>query len=103
MKKVFILLVCVIVLTATFSLAMRIQWDYKTRPRVTLSQALDLAQKSLGSDADSFYCTGANLATTACTGGDWTLHYWTQAGSNRTVVVCMDGTVSVLKDATGVY
>lgn len=99
MRKVLILSVCLVGLTATFSLAYRIQWKYETRPAIGLSQALELAQKSLGSDTNNFYCAGAMLAETACPGGDWTLRYYNQAGSNLTVLVCMDGKVSVLKTA----
>lgn len=103
MRKVSVLSVCLIVLSVAFSLARRIEWDSKTRPPIVLSQALDLAQKSLGHDAESFYCTGASLATTYCKGGDWTLFYNAQTGSNLTVLVCMDGTVRVLTNWAGVY
>ena len=101
MRKVFILSVCMIGLTATFSLGSRALWNYKTRPPMTLSHAVELAQRSLGSDADSFYCTNAFLASTSCSGGDWTLRYYNEAGSNLIVVVCMDGKVTVLKESTG--
>ena len=80
-------------------------WSASWRPRMSLPQALALAQKRLG---PRFYCLQATVATTGKAGSEtrlkkgspspecvWTLHFGSPSGKRREVWVYEGGQVKV--------
>jgi len=74
-----------------------IAYNDKIKPKVTLSEALDLAGKALGKDTKSFYCVGASLERVVkdC----WIIKYSSASGAKRDVEVDFDKHVSSPPDA----
>ncbi len=64
----------------------------KIQPKVTLSEALVLADKALGKDTKSFYCVSASLERVVkdC----WIIKYSSASGAKRDVEVDFDKHVS---------
>ncbi len=74
-----------------------IAYNDKVKPKVTLFEALDLADKALGKDAKSFYCVSAGLERVVkdC----WIIEYASASGAKRSVEVDFDKHVSSPPDA----
>ena len=76
----------------SFAQAGNIAYNDKIKPKVTLSEALVLADKALGKDAKSFYCVSASLERVVkdC----WIIGYSSASGAKRDVEVDFDKHVS---------
>jgi len=74
-----------------------IAYNDKVKPKVTLSDALVLANKALGKDANSFCCVSARLFRVVkdC----WIIEYASPSGAKRDVEVDFDKHVSAPPDA----
>ena len=107
MFKKFILLSVMMLLAsvAVASLTRRIAWNPKDRPRMQLSQAMQLAherlnaQEELPAGVDKFYCIGAMLAITTSKEGDWTFTFGSKEGVQRWVIVNFDGEVEIREES----
>jgi hypothetical protein len=101
-KKICLPLIITLLASVTVvSLARNIGWNPKDRPRMQLSQALQLAheklnaQEGLSATDDSFYCIGATLAITTSKDGDWTFRFGSKEGVVRCVVIDLDGNAEI--------
>ena len=105
LNRNLLLVALVFVATAAFIPAgRRIGWDPRQRPRLPLTQAMQIAhealnmQEGLAKDDETFYCISGGLAITCSRDGDWTFRFGSKENGERWVIVDLDGIAAVRKE-----
>ena len=91
MKRTLLLIVCSLLLGGVVY-ARRIAWVDTEQPRVSLTEALKLAETRLQEEKVHYFCLGASLARTFSQ-GDWELSISSKEGKHITVSVGSDSQV----------
>ncbi len=96
MKKILVVAALLVGISGS-CLAKYALWNSRQKPEISLTQALSMAQKSLGKNQKDFYCVDAKLGVSLAR-GDWTLQFGSKNAGTRFVMVLFDDkTVRVSK------